>query len=209
MALTGLRTLCLVPTRVLMAQWVKILGNAGAGPVGEYGDGRRIEKPITVATYASAFRHVEILGNRFDLLVIDEVHHFGSGAGDEVLEMCTAAARLGLSATLPDDAGRQARLEALVGPEVYRASLEELAGRYLAAFELITISVRLTASERAAYEAEMALFRPVCHAFFQAAPGASWSDFVAATGRSDSGRRAGGLAAVTCPTSTWPGPGAA
>ncbi len=189
-AITRLRTLCLVPTRVLMAQWVKVLDEAGAGPVGEYGDGRRIEQPITVATYASTLRHVETLGNRFDLLVIDEVHHFGSGAGDEVLEMCTAAARLGLSATLPDDAGRQACLEALVGPEVYRASVEELAGRYLAAFELITISIRLTASERAAYEAEMAVFRPVCHAFFQAAPGVSWSDFVAAAGRSDEGRRA-------------------
>jgi superfamily II DNA or RNA helicase len=189
-ALTRLRTLCLVPTRVLMAQWVKMLDEAGAGPVGEYGDGRRIEQPITVATYASALRHVETLGNRFDLLVIDEVHHFGSGAGDEVLEMCTAAARLGLSATPPDDTGRQAVLDALVGPEVYRASVEELAGRYLAAFELITISVRLTPSERAAYETEMAVFRPVCRVFFQAAPGASWPDFVAAAGRSDEGRRA-------------------
>ncbi len=35
-------------------------------------------------------------------------------AGDETLEMCTAAARLGLSATLPDDGGQQACLEALV-----------------------------------------------------------------------------------------------
>lgn len=189
-ALTRFRTLCLVPTRVLMAQWVKVLDEAGAGPVGEFGDGRRIEQPITVATYASAFRHVETLGNRFDMLVIDEVHHFGSGTGDEVLEMCTASARLGLSATLPDDAVRRAGLEALVGPEVYRASVEELAGSYLAAFELITISVPLTASERAAYEAEMAVFRPVCHAFFRAAPDASWSDFVAAAGRSDEGRRA-------------------
>jgi len=189
-AVTGLRTLCLVPTRVLMAQWVKVLDEAGAGPIGEYGDGRRIEQPVTVATYASALRNAETLGNRFDLLVIDEVHHFGSGAGDEVLEMCTAAARLGLSATLPEDTGRLGSLEALVGPEVYRASVEELAGRYLAAFELITISVRLTASERADYDVEMAVFRPVCRTFFQAAPAASWSDFVAAAGRSDEGRRA-------------------
>ena len=75
--------LCLVPTRVLMAQWVKMLKEAGLGPIGEYGDGRRIEQPITVATFASALLNVETLGNRFAMLVIDEVHHFGSGAGDE------------------------------------------------------------------------------------------------------------------------------
>jgi superfamily II DNA or RNA helicase len=190
MGRTGFRTLCLVPTRVLMAQWVKILGEATSGPIGEYGDGRRVEQPITVATFASALLNAETLGNRFDLLVIDEVHHFGSGAGDEALEMCTAAARLGLSATPPEDAVRRARLEALVGPEVYRASVEELAGRYLASFRLVTISVGLAPSERQAYDAEMSVFRPVCRAFFEAAPGASWPDFVAAAGRSDAGRRA-------------------
>lgn len=187
---TGLRTLCLVPTRVLLAQWVKTLGHADLGPSGEYGDGRRNEQPVTVATYASALLNVETLGNRFDLLVIDEVHHFGSGAGDEALEMCTAGARLGLSATLPQDAAPRTRLELLVGPEVYRASVEELAGRYLASFRLVTISVRLTPSERQAYQAEMAVFRPVCRAFFEAAPGASWSDFLAEAGKSEAGRRA-------------------
>jgi superfamily II DNA or RNA helicase len=41
-ARSGFRTLCLVPTRVLLAQWVKMLSEAGLGPIGEYGDGRRI-----------------------------------------------------------------------------------------------------------------------------------------------------------------------
>jgi len=187
---TGLRTLCLVPTRVLMAQWARMLAEATSGPIGEYGDGQRIEQPITVATFASAFRNMEVLGNRFDLLVIDEVHHFGSGAGDETLEMCTAPARLGLSATPPEEVHRLARLEALVGPEVYRASVEELAGRYLASFRLVTISLDLAPAERRSYEAELSIFRPICRAFFETAPGASWSDFVAAAGRSDAGRRA-------------------
>jgi superfamily II DNA or RNA helicase len=185
-----LRTLILVPTRVLMAQWVKILGEATNEAVGEYGDGNRIQKPITVATFASAFLHMETLGNRFDLLVVDEVHHFGSGVGDEALEMCTAAARLGLSATPPDDETRKARLNALVGPEVYRASIEQLAGRYLASFQLITLSVGLTPSERQAYDAETSVLRPACRAFFRTAPEASWADFVTAASRSDEGRRA-------------------
>lgn len=190
MARTGLRTLCLVPTRVLLAQWVKILGEAALGPIGEYGDGSRFEHPITVATFASALRNVETFGNRFDLLIVDEVHHFGSGAGDEALEMCTAAARLGLSATPPEDPIRRARLDKLVGPEVYRVSVEELAGRYLAAFQLVTISIGLTPPERRAYDAELSVFRPVCRIFFESAPGATWSDFVLAAGKSEEGRRA-------------------
>jgi len=189
-ARSRLRTLVLVPTRVLLAQWAKILGEAAHEPVGEYGDGSRRERPITVATFASALLHMETLGNRFDLLVVDEVHHFGSGAGDESLEMCTAAARLGLSATLPNDEARRARLDALIGPEVYRASIEELAGTYLASFRLVTISVGLTPSERQAYNAEISVFRPLCRAFFETAPGASWSDFVTSASRSDEGRRA-------------------
>jgi superfamily II DNA or RNA helicase len=173
-----------------MAQWVKILRDFVCGSIGEYGDGRRIEHPITVATFASALRNAEILGNRFDMLVIDEVHHFGSGPGDEVLEMYTAAARLGLSATPPEDEVRRSRLNMLVGPEVYRASVEELAGRYLASFQLVTISLNLTPSERQAYDAEMSAFRPICRAFFEAAPGSSWRDFMSAAVRCDAGRRA-------------------
>jgi superfamily II DNA or RNA helicase len=189
-AKSRLRTLVLVPTRVLLAQWSKILGEATHEPIGEYGDGNRSERPLTVATFASALLHMETLGNRFDLLVVDEVHHFGSGAGDEALEMCAAAARLGLSATPPDDEARKARLEALIGPEVYRASIEELAGTYLASFRLITILVGLTSSERQAYDAETSVFRPVCRAFFDSAPGASWPDFVTAAFKSNEGRRA-------------------
>lgn len=190
MARTGLRTLCLAPTRVLMAQWVNLLGAAAPGPIGEYGDGRRFEHPITVATFAGALRNVETLGNRFELLIVDEAHHFGSGCGDEALEMCTAAARLGLTATPPEDPARRTRLEALIGPEVYRASVAELAGSYLAAFQLVTISTTLVPEERRAYDHELAVFRPVCRRFFDAAPEASWKDFVLAAGRSSEGRRA-------------------
>jgi superfamily II DNA or RNA helicase len=187
---TGLRTLCLVPTRVLMQQWLGRLDEAGLGPLGAYGDGRRIEEPVTVATFASALRHMEVLGNRFDLLVVDEVHHFGSGTGDEVLEMCAAAARLGLTATPPQDRMHRVRLEAAVGPEVYRASVEDLAGRYLASFHLATVILDLTPLEREAYDAEVSVFRPVWRTFSHAVPRASWSDFVRAAARSDEGRRA-------------------
>jgi len=38
-------------------------------------------------------------GHRFQLLVVDEVHHFGCDLRDEALEMSIAPAGLGLTAT--------------------------------------------------------------------------------------------------------------
>jgi hypothetical protein len=46
--------------------------------------------PVTVATFESAYRHMAQIGDRFDLVVVDEVHHFGVGMRDEALEMSTA-----------------------------------------------------------------------------------------------------------------------
>ena len=56
---------------------------------------------MTILTFESAYRHMERLGNQFELLVIDEAHHFGIGVRDEALEMAAASARLGLTATPP------------------------------------------------------------------------------------------------------------
>ena len=87
-------TLCVVPTRVLLHQWRAILAPHGKGPVGVLGDGQHTIEAVTVATFESAFRLMERIGDRFGLLVIDEAHHFGSGVRDEALEMCAAPARL-------------------------------------------------------------------------------------------------------------------
>src|SRR5437867_2406153 len=116
MARAGSSALCLVPTRILLAQWLHHIGRIYAGPVGCYGDGSHELAALTVATFESAYRHMDRLGNRFDLLVVDEAHHFGCGLRDEALEMSVAAARLGLTATPPRDTAAAERLGALVGP---------------------------------------------------------------------------------------------
>ncbi len=189
-AATGLPSLCLVPTRVLLHQWIAALaGLAGDEGIGVLGDGKRDLRRITVSTFESAYRQMDRIGDRFGLLVVDEAHHFGAGARDEALEMSVAPFRLGLTATPPEDAQLE-RLEALLGPVVYRCRVDDLAGRYLAEYERVTIELELSASERDAYEREMSAFREVHRAFFRLAPGASWQAFVASAHRSDAGRRA-------------------
>jgi len=143
----GGRALVIVPTRVLMHQWATELEEAGLGPVGRYGDGIREATDVTVATTASAWRHMARLGRRFPLLVLDEVHHFGGGLHDEVLEMSAALWRLGLTATPRDPTPLHAQpgWEALIGPVAYQLTPGALLDtEYLADLELVTLSVDLT-----------------------------------------------------------------
>jgi superfamily II DNA or RNA helicase len=190
MARTGLATLCLVPTRVLLEQWLGEIAAFYPHRIGCFGDGLRDLAPITVATFESASRHMDRLGNRFDLLVVDEAHHFGAGVRDEALEMSIAGARLGLTATPPRDDAAMDRLADLLGPIVYERTIGDLAGRFLANFETVTLHLDLTPDERSEYETLMSQFRAVHEEFQRIAPGATWQDFVHAAGKSLAGRRA-------------------
>lgn len=181
--------LALVPTRVLLAQWVQEISSVFGGGVGCLGDGERRVDAITVATFESGWRHMDRLGNRFELLIVDEVHHFGSGARDELLELCAAPARLGLTATPPPIAAAE-RLEELIGPTVFELAVGDLTGRYLAPFQLATFTLDLDPDERAAWARAVAVYRPVFRAFLRGAPGAGWQDFARAAVRTEEGRRA-------------------
>ena len=187
---TGLRALILVPTRALLQQWLGALKGWYAGPAGVLGDGERQVEAVTVATYESAWRHMATLGDRFDLLVVDEAHHMGQGPRDEALEMAPATARLGLTATPPRDDPALDRLGQLVGPVVYELGIGELAGSYLASYDVVHLHLALAADERATYDAEMAHLRAALVAFRREAPCASWADFVRHAARSSDGRRA-------------------
>ena len=190
MARMRVPTLCLVPTRALLEQWERAIANAYAGPIGCFGDGRRELRPITLATFESAYRWMGRLGHRFELLVVDEVHHFGCNLRDEALEMSIAGARLGLTATPTGEPAAIARLDQLVGSVVYELAIGDLAGRFLSDFDVITLRLELTPRERAAYERDMALFRPVYAAFRRGIPSAAGADFARFARRTDAGRQA-------------------
>jgi superfamily II DNA or RNA helicase len=130
------------------------------------------------------------LGRHFDLLVVDEAHHFGTGLTDEALELCPAPARLGLTGTLPENAATRSRLEELIGPLVYLQRVSDLAGQHLAPLRVVTLPLDLTREERAAYTQDVATCSPVVRQFFRCAPGASWGEFQREVARTEPGRRA-------------------
>jgi superfamily II DNA or RNA helicase len=181
--------LALVPTRVLLAQWVREISSVFGGAVGCLGDGERRIEPVTVATFESGWRHMDRLGNLFELLIVDEVHHFGSGIRDEVLELCAAPARLGLTATPPCEPASE-RIEELIGPTVFELSVGDLTGRYLAPFRLVTLTLDLDPAERAAWVRAVEVFRPVFRSFMRVNPGADWIGFAKAAWKTEEGRRA-------------------
>lgn len=189
-ASVGLPTLCLVPTCVLLDQWRTQLATYFQGPIGVLGDGEREIAPITVATFESAYRYMSQLGNQFQLLIVDEVHHFGHGMRDEALEMSTSAFRLGLTATPVTNDLAIPRLRSLIGPTVYELAVSELRGKYLAPFEVLSIQVDLSIEERRMYEDAIEKFRAYYLPFVRACPEAAWIDFIRSAGQSREGRNA-------------------
>lgn len=190
MASVGVPTLCLVPTRVLLHQWRAELAKFYRGSIGVWGDGERGMEPITVITFESAYRNMARLGNRYQLLVVDEAHHFGTGARDEALEMAVAPYRLGLTATPPSSPAALGEIARLVGPTVFRSSVNDLAGTYLADFECVVLHIPLESDEREEYDAARGVFRPFYAAFRRIAPRSAWKDFVAMANETPEGRAA-------------------
>ena len=181
--------LCLVPTRVLLDQWARAIEDLTGFHAGRLGDGDHEVKAITVATFESGWRQMRQLGNRFPLLIVDEVHHFGAGMRDEALDMSIAPMRLGLTAT-PPTGQVAARLAELIGPITYELRVDDLTGEFLAPFDGVVLHLDLTPSERNEYESLMTRFREVLRRFRAIDPNGDWKDFSRAAAKTDEGRRA-------------------
>ncbi len=165
MAVDELRTgACIVaPTRALVAQWFTQLADAfGSDQVGSYYGDEKDVRALTITTYHSAFALIERWGDRFPLLVLDEVHHLADTTSGEArawhdhLRIAPSVFRLGLTATYPDN--KDAELRRLVGPVVYRKLIGEMTDAELARFALTRRFVRLSADEEARYAALTTLY---------------------------------------------------
>ncbi|MDE0526895.1 MAG: DEAD/DEAH box helicase family protein, partial [Thaumarchaeota archaeon] len=127
-------------------------GDGGAVAVGRLGGGYDDIRAVTVSTYDSAYARAAELGNRFGLLVFDEVHHLPAPGYRLVAEQCIAPFRLGLTATLEREDGLHSEIPRLAGGVVYtRGSGELAAKRHLAKYDVQRIRVRLTDAEQAEY----------------------------------------------------------
>ena len=151
-------TLVVVPTIDLLEQWQRELETEFEVPIGRLGGGEQRVEPLTVATYDSAYLRADELGDRFGLVVFDEVHHLGAEGYQDIARMLAAPDRLGLTATFERPDGAHEAIAELVGPRVYEIAVDELAGDHLAPYEIRRIEVELTADERAEYDEAQGTF---------------------------------------------------
>ena len=184
-------TLVVVPTIDLMTQWVGNLEEAFGGPVGMLGGGYHEVELITVSTYDSAAIHMGRLGDRFGLLVFDEVHHLPGEVYRQGARHSIAPFRLGLTATPERADGSHRDFDDLVGPIVFRKSIKELSGHILADYEVRTMEVAMNDADRQIYDDARAVYRGFVEGNGIRLGGLhGWRRFLAATSRSDEGRRA-------------------
>jgi superfamily II DNA or RNA helicase len=185
-------TLIVVPTLDLMHQWYAHLTAAFPdAEVGLLGGGSRDKTPILISTYDSATIHAEALGNQYAMLVFDECHHLPTDFYRVIAEYAIAPYRLGLTATPDRSDGRHWDLNALIGPEVYRKSPEDLAGFALAEHKVVQIKVKLSPKERDRYNTCIKLRNDFLReAKISLGSLDGWQKFVMTSARSQAGRRA-------------------
>ena len=158
MAGTGTSTLVVVPTIDLLEQWQRELETEFDVPIGRLGGGEQRIEDVTVSTYDSAYLRADDLGDRFGLVVFDEVHHLGAEGYQDIARLLAAPDRLGLTATFERPDGAHEAIRDLVGPRVYEIDADDLAGDHLAPYEIRRIEVELSPEERAEYDEAQGTF---------------------------------------------------
>ncbi|UWG51451.1 ssDNA-dependent ATPase, helicase superfamily II [Halalkaliarchaeum sp. AArc-CO] len=151
-------TLVVVPTIDLLNQWERELNREFSVPIGRFGGGEQRREAITVSTYDSAYLRADDVGDAFEFVVFDEVHHLGGEGYRDIARLLAAPSRLGLTATFERPDGAHEAIAELVGDRVYRLDVDDLAGEHLAAYDIKRIEVELTPEEREAYEAAQETF---------------------------------------------------
>jgi DNA excision repair protein ERCC-3 len=170
MARLRTQTLILCPHTTAVHQWrEELLDKTTLEPhqVGEYTGERKEIAPVTLATYQiltyrpyaqekdgaeAPFPHFRLFGERdWGLIVYDEVHLLPAPVFRLTAEI-QARRRLGLTATLVREDGRQGDVFSLIGPKVYEAPWRQLeAEGWLAVVHCWEVRVPLSPGERLAY----------------------------------------------------------
>jgi DNA excision repair protein ERCC-3 len=159
MARAGATTLILVTNTVAARQWRAELLRRTAltdEEIGEYSGARKEIRPVTIATYQvlttkrkGVYSHLELLDARdWGLIIYDEVHLLPAPIFRMTADM-QARRRLGLTATLVREDGREGDVFSLIGPKRYDAPWKDIEAQgYIAPADCVEVRVTLPERER-------------------------------------------------------------
>jgi len=162
MAKSGTTTLILVTNTVSARQWRdELLARTSLTEeeIGEYSGSRKEIRPVTIATYQvmttkrkGAFAHLDLFDARdWGLIVYDEVHLLPAPVFRMTASL-QARRRLGLTATLVREDGREGDVFSLIGPKRYDAPWKDIEAQgYIAPADCVEVRVTLPERERLAY----------------------------------------------------------
>jgi DNA excision repair protein ERCC-3 len=162
MAQAKATTLILVTNTVSARQWRDELlkrTTLTEEEIGEYSGARKEIRPVTIATYQvlttrrkGVYTHLDLLDARdWGLVVYDEVHLLPAPIFRMTADL-QARRRLGLTATLVREDGREADVFSLIGPKRYDAPWKDIEAQgYIAPADCVEVRVTLPDTERLAY----------------------------------------------------------
>jgi DNA excision repair protein ERCC-3 len=155
-------TLILVTNTVSARQWKDELvrrTSLTAEEIGEYSGAVKEIRPVTIATYQvmttrrkGVYPHLELLDARdWGLVVYDEVHLLPAPIFRMTADL-QARRRIGLTATLVREDGREGDVFSLIGPKRYDAPWKDIESQgWIAPADCVEVRVTLPSAERLAY----------------------------------------------------------
>jgi DNA excision repair protein ERCC-3 len=162
MATGSTTTLILVTNTVAARQWKDELlkrTSLTADEIGEYSGAVKEVRPVTIATYqvlttrrGGLYPHLELVdGHDWGLIIYDEVHLLPAPIFRMTADL-QARRRLGLTATLVREDGREGEVFSLIGPKRYDAPWKDIESQgYIAPADCVEVRVDLPKDERVAY----------------------------------------------------------
>ena len=162
MARASATTLILVTNTVSARQWRDELLKRTSltdDEVGEYSGSRKEIRPVTIATYQvmttkrkGVYAHLELFDARdWGLVVYDEVHLLPAPIFRMTADL-QARRRLGLTATLVREDGREGDVFSLIGPKRYDAPWKDIEAQgYIAPADCVEVRVTLPERDRLLY----------------------------------------------------------
>ncbi|WP_420752470.1 DNA repair helicase XPB [Rhodococcus sp. O3] len=162
MAKAGATTLILVTNTVAGRQWKRELiarTSLTEDEIGEYSGEKKEIRPVTIATYQvitrkskGEYRNLELFDSRdWGLMIYDEVHLLPAPVFRMTADL-QSRRRLGLTATLVREDGREGDVFSLIGPKRYDAPWKDIEAQgWIAPADCIEVRVTLTDAERMAY----------------------------------------------------------